>query len=414
VKAGYKFVCAATQPVLARLAAWCVVSLLLSAAMPARAQQNSRTPTGNFDQIAKQATEASEQNRLDDASELYRQALALRSNWADGWWALGTLEYDRDNYAEAAKAFRKLSVLAPKNGTARVMLGLSEFELGQDAVALKHIQEGDQLGVTNNTQLRDVAVFHEGVLLIRAEKFSEGMTRLTALCAAGVQSKELVETIGMAVFGLTPKEAPGEGAPGRDVILRAGRAECFLAHKQPDDARREYDALMSEYPEYPNLHYVYGRFLLELHETDNAIAQFQEELKRNPKHLNAMLQIAAVRYRTDSDAGVAYAKQAIALAPKLPFAHYLLGLLLLDIGQAAEAIPELETARQGLPKEPSLYFALGNAYAKVGRTADAAKARATFRQLNAAKKPESGANVYEGQGSSLVDEKLRKSAPEQP
>jgi tetratricopeptide (TPR) repeat protein len=85
--------------------------------------------------------------------------LALRPQWAEGWWSLGTLEYDRNNYAAAARTFQRRLALAPKNGTAHAMLGLSEFELGQDDNALKHTEEAQTLGVTNDTQLRRVVVF---------------------------------------------------------------------------------------------------------------------------------------------------------------------------------------------------------------------------------------------------------------
>jgi hypothetical protein len=36
-----------------------------------------------------------------------------------------------------------------------------------------------------------------------------------------------------------------------------------------------------------------------------------------------------------------------------------------------------------LSRDPKLYFALGSAYARVGRQQDAARARATFQRLNA-------------------------------
>jgi predicted Zn-dependent protease len=71
----------------------------------------------------------------------------------------------------------------------------------------------------------------------------------------------------------------------------------------------------------------------------------------------------------------------VQLDPKLPFAHYLYGLLLLDTDDYKRAIPELETAKKGITDDPKLYFALGTAYARAGRTADAERARAQFQLL---------------------------------
>lgn len=293
------------------------------------------------------------------------------------------------------------------------MLGLCEFQLGRDTEALKHIKKGDALGVINNTQLRQVALYHEGILLLRAGKYGDAVRPLRALCEAGVQDKDLVQSLGLAVFGLKPRAAPPDGTPGQTVIFRAGRAECLLAQKHADEARAEYESLLTEYPDYPNLHYVYGRFLLELHETEAAVQEFKGELQRNPRHLNSLLEIAAVRYRSDSADGVKYAQQAAALAPKVPFSHYLLGLLLLDIGKAAEALPELEIARKAFPAEPSVYFALGNAYAKTGHKPEAAKARAIFVRLNADKSRLAEETFYDERPSGLTQDKLQAASPDQ-
>src|SRR5215467_14324094 len=49
-----------------------------------------------FEQLTDRAKAASERNQLDEAAHLYRRALAFRPRWAEGWWALGTIEYDQD------------------------------------------------------------------------------------------------------------------------------------------------------------------------------------------------------------------------------------------------------------------------------------------------------------------------------
>jgi tetratricopeptide (TPR) repeat protein len=187
------------------------------------------------------------------------------------------------------------------------------------------------------------------------------------------------------------------------VIERAGEAEVLLATKEFEQAKQVYARLASEFPNYPNLHFAYGRLLLETHETDQAIQEFQRELNRDPKNVNSLLEIAAVRYQVDSQDGLKYAEQAVKLAPGLAFAHYLLGLLRLDTGNPAGAIPEFEIAQKAFPTEAQVYFSLGNAYARAGRKAEAAKARAQFVRLNAEAAKQPGSNVY-GEGPSGVSE----------
>ena len=106
----------------------CLVSLTFVAASPAQQASASKHPA-TFAQLSAQADAARDADRLDEAINLYRRALALRPSWAEGWWSLGTIYYDRDAYDKAAFAFQKLVALQPQNGTAQAMLGLCEFGL---------------------------------------------------------------------------------------------------------------------------------------------------------------------------------------------------------------------------------------------------------------------------------------------
>jgi predicted Zn-dependent protease len=189
---------------------------------------------------------------------------------------------------------------------------------------------------------------------------------------------------------IRPKDAPPEGSPEREILLRAGRAERQSLAKQMDEARRSYSDLVQEVPQFPNVHYAYGRFLLNVHDPEGAVVQFLEEIKNNPKHVRARVQIAAARYRLDSPAGIPFAQEVVKLEPDYPFGHYLLGLLYLDTQDISRSIHELEVAVRMVPGEPQFHFALGNAYARAGRKEDAARARAAFLRLGGAAQSASG------------------------
>ncbi len=342
----------------------------------------SKSAPQSFDTLSKRADEARDADRLDEAVSLYKKALAIHPKWAEGWWSLGTIEYDRNNYSAAARAFRQLLPLAPKDGTARVMLGLSEFELGQDPSALKHIEEAKSLGVATNPQLRLVMLYHDGILLLRAGKSRAAETSFGALCLDTIPNEDVLKGLGMAVLRLSPKLAPPEGTPGAQIVLRVGHAACLSAQKKYDEARKEYAALVSEYPAYPNIHYVFGKFLSEVNDTSAAVAEFQQEIKNNPRDIYSRLEIAATQYKIDSAAAIPYAEEAVQLNPKIPFAHYLLGLLYLDTDHFQKAVPELEFARKAFPKDKRLLLALASVYSRVGRKQDAANARAAFERLS--------------------------------
>jgi tetratricopeptide (TPR) repeat protein len=265
---------------------------------------------------------------------------------------------------------------------------LCEFELGADDAALRDIEAGKERGLTPDEQFQEVMLFHEGVLLLRKGRFNRAGEALSDVVKAGVQSEELTKDLGMAALRMLPKNLPSAGTQGEEVVRRVGSAEQLAAAKKFDEAKEAYAKLVSEYPEYPNLHYARGRMLLMLGDVDGAVAAFQAEIANAPGNVPARLQIAAARYRLDSADGLKYAEEAVKLDPGEPFGHYLVGLLALDTGDYARAIAELEFAKKYYAKIPDVYFALGNAYARAGRQQEAAQARAMFTKLNAASKKE--------------------------
>ena len=339
------------------------------------------TPASKFSDLSAQAAGARDANRLDEAAGLYRTALALKPDWPEGWWSLGTVYYDLNNYREAAAAFTKVSALAAKSGSARVMLGLSEFELGEDTEALKHIQEGERIGVVENEQLRHVALFHEGILLRREGKFEGAQRALDSLCIAGLDNSELLSELGMTAVRIRDRSAP-TAAPATAVISGVGHAQCLAARKEFDKAKREYAELCRNYPDFQNLHYAYGRFLLDAHEVPSGIAELETEIELDPNDSYARLEIAAAKYKVDSAGGLPFARAAVEHNPNLPLAHYMLGLLLLDTGNVRQAIPQLEIAQRSMPQVPNVYAALGSAYSQADRDGDAARARAKLQRLN--------------------------------
>lgn len=364
----------------------------------------SKTTTQSFDALAKRAAEARDTDRIEDAISLYKKALTLKPGWAEGWWSLGTLNYDSNHFREAESSFLKVVALTPKYAAAWVMLGLCQFELNKNELALKSLETGQTLGISRNAEMYDVMFFHIGLLYLRMEKYGSALQIFHRLAGDGLETDELALGLGQSVLMIEPDALPAENAPGRAVILGIGRAEGYFARGKFDEALRVYESLIRDYPDYPGLHFAYGRFLMDFNELDKAVVQLKEELRINPNHVLALLELAATRATENPAEAAQYAKRAVELSPRLPIGHYLLGQFYADSGNAEAALPELEIAKRYLPEEPKVYFALGKAYAQLGRREEAAKARAEFRRLKQSqdqKKPEPG--VYDQQPLRLPD-----------
>src|ERR1700730_11666305 len=289
----------------------------------------------DFDKLATEASAARDGDKIDEAVALYRKALNVRPQWAEGWWYLGTLYYDRDNYGEAAQAFKRTALIQQKAGAPWAMLGLCEFQLARYDDSLVHLAQARQLGLGDNVELTRVMRYHEGILSILKGNFEVARERLGSLSFEGLKSEDLIIGLGLAALriGMTPRQIDIKYRD-RDLIRRAGLAEHFAAQKNMSDAQREFEMLVKDYGQVAHVHITYGLFLMTNRDDELALAAFQREIQNWPKHTLARCQIANIKLRNkDIEGGLPYAEEAVKMAPRLPLGHYLLGRLVLEAGQ---------------------------------------------------------------------------------
>ena len=354
-----------------------VVSLRLLAAGDQK--RPAATPVA-FDRVSKEAAEARGQNRIQDAIELYRQAVKMRPSWTEGWWFLGELLYDQDKYPEARDALRRLVSLDHKTGPGFALLGLCEYETKEYGRALDHINEARRLGLGEDLQVRRVVLYHAVLLLTRFQQYESALQVLEKVLKTGEAGPAVIEAAGLA--GLRRPILPEDVPPGdKDLIDQAGRAVCATAGKQPAEAQKYFAELLANYPKAPNVHYLYGSFLLASDE-DGGLREFQKELELNPKHTEALVTIALeYERRGELETGIPYAQRAVDTDPQFFAAHGVLGRLLANAGEVEKGIKELEIARQQAPDSYQVHFSLAAAYAIAGRKEDAARERAEFTRL---------------------------------
>ncbi len=96
----------------------------------------------------------------------------------------------------------------------------------------------------------------------------------------------------------------------------------------------------------------------------------------------SMLMYREKKDRFWSERGVAAAKQAESLNPRLPEVHFSLGSAYSAMGQTTEAISELKKALELSPNSDEAYRRLGNAYADVGQKDQAIQSLQKAAELN--------------------------------
>jgi tetratricopeptide (TPR) repeat protein len=340
----------------------------------------SATASQRFADVSRRAGQAREQERLEEAVQLYREGVRLRPDWKEGWWYLGTMFYDQDRYSEARAALRRFTVLDPKVAAAWAFLGLCEYETKAYDEALVHLDHAIALGLDATSQLYTVTQYHATLLLTRSGKFEKALEILMKLAERGSETPSVVEAAGIA--GLRKPLLPTELPPTeRELVLQVGRAVMDTGARHPVEAQKEFENLVASYPKTPNIHYLFGSFLM-FSDPDAGLRELKKELEIAPQSLPALLQIAFEYLRRgDAAAALPYARQAAEIGPESFVAHNALGRALVDSGDLENGIKELELSKRQAPGSPQTRIALASAYAKVGRNEEAAHERAEFLKL---------------------------------
>jgi tetratricopeptide (TPR) repeat protein len=348
-------------------------------AKPASPQTQANTDA-EFDRVVKLADEARGAERFDEAVSLYGKALNIKPKWPEGWWYIGAILYQRDNYPQARDAFQNLVALEADRGPAWAMLGLCQFQTGEYERAGFSLQRGRTLGVNDNSELARVVRYHTALVYIRYEYFESAYDVLSEFVRFGQESPKVVEAFGLTLLRkpLLPNEIP---ADQREKVLVAGQAGYNMAARRRDQARVAFDALLARYPNDPNIHYAFGVYMLP-QDADVAMKEFKREMEISPNHYAAMTQMAFEYLKRDQfDDALPLAEKAVQLSPTLFAARNVLGRVLLELGQVDRSIKELEEGVKLAPSSPEMHFALARAYTRAGRKDEAARERETFKKL---------------------------------
>jgi tetratricopeptide (TPR) repeat protein len=334
-----------------------------------------------FQEVAQQAAEAFTQNRLDDAAKLYRQAVRLRPDWAEGWGYLAASLYTTNHFAEAAEAYRRTTLLTPKNGPSWAYLGFCEYDLRRYRQAFDHLVKGKELGLSDDPALLSKVHYELAVLWDTAGQFDMGAKELAYFPGVDDKSSPVIEATGLNVLRMPifPYEIP---PTKRILVMKAGEAGWNVNGHHLEDARKLYEELIAAYPKEPNLHYGYG-FVLAVSDEEAAVSELEKELEISPTHVAAMVEAAFLCLEMRQlEKSEQLARRAIELEPKNYAPHNILGRILAQSGHTEQGIAELETAVRLAPSIPAVHFNLAQAYQKAGKNSAAAREFAAFRELD--------------------------------
>lgn len=371
------------------------------------AVKTTEQSNAGFDHAVKVGDEARVAGNLDDAIEGYKKAVGIRPKWADGWWYLGAIYYQKDLYPQAQDAFSKLVALEPGRGPAWAMLGLCQFQTREYEQSIASLGRAFALGLAGNQELNAVVIYHSALLYTRFGQFELAFDALRQY-PRGFDNQKIIEAFGLIMLRMTllPNEIPSDR---REEVLLAGRAGAGMAARRTDDARRAFDELLTRYPNDPNAHYSFGVFMIP-QDIEMALKEFQRTTELDPNHQPALVQMAfEYLKRREFERALPLAEKSVQLAPGMYPARNVFGRVLLELGQPARAIEQLEEGVRLAPGSPEMHFALAKAYARVGRKEEAVRENEIFKKLQEKHDQQLGA----GQPNSATSTTTAKPNPEE-
>lgn len=254
--------------------------LLFLALVPYPAANSAKQNPATFDSLAQSAASARDAKHPAEAIQLYRRALDLRPDWAEGWWYLGTLLYDADQCRDAIPAFQKVLALAPSAPGTLNFLGLCEYEIGDYHSALKHLDTGYIQNSQDDPQVTRVAAYHLVLLLNRAGNFARAKEILSRHFSQGVASNQIVFAFGLSALHVPL--LPDEIDPSKDALLYSVGRLAQTDTQESAGALDGYPTLLQQYPDIPFLHATYAAALESQGRFQDAASQVELESKRHP------------------------------------------------------------------------------------------------------------------------------------
>jgi tetratricopeptide (TPR) repeat protein len=330
--------------------------------------------TDNFASLVSQADAARQQGNIPAAIQLYRKATEVNPSWPDGWWFLGILQYDANQYVPAQDALNRYLQLTPNAAPALALRGLCEFNTGEYLQSLQDLELAVSRGAANQPRNARIIFYHEALALMRLGRFEESLGKFTLLAKQGTDNRDLAMDIGQAGLrmNLLPRDLP---AAQTQMLSSIGQAALLLMNQNYDGGRQAFQTLFAQFPQLPGIHYLYG-YLIFATKPDEAVEQFRKELQISPHSANARAMCAwALEFQGDYVAALEDAAKASTEDPSLPMGQLVYGRALVETGDISAGLPHLENMLRTEPGNLEAHLTLAKAYSKLGRSEEARRER---------------------------------------
>jgi tetratricopeptide (TPR) repeat protein len=337
-------------PLLVKSTAFVLLGMLAHAntAKTARAQQGQTTSAESPFGEAKHLTEIGKYDEAIAQLEAQRNQATPPPGLSH---ELGIAYYKKSDYANAIANFEKALKENPNDSEATQLMGICLYLAGRPGQAIPYLQKV----LTWYPRANVDAAYILGVSYIQNRQYDEARQTFAKMFGFGADSAAAYLFCGRILFRLEFTSLTEEYAQ-RAISLDA---------------------------KLPMAHYLLGELYLYQAKTDQAVAQFEQEVALNPSYANVYFKLGDAYSRVERwDDAERLLQRSVWLDPNSSGPYILLGKVLLKKSEPELAARALSRAIAMDPGNPMAHQLLGQSYRALGQTAEADRELRQAADLN--------------------------------
>jgi tetratricopeptide (TPR) repeat protein len=353
--------------------------LVFLAPLPAVAQAHGDEVSPEVERLYAEATQAQQANDTATAIEKYWAMIKLAPHLAAAYNNLGMLYFNERDYEHAIDTLERGLKLHATMPTATAMLGLSYYQVGQNAKAESLIKTA-----LSSKPGDDQLELSLAQAQIKQSEYQQAVVTLNHFVERNPKDQNAWYLLGKTYLQMS-----------QDALGKINQIDpnSVVAHEitgEIDESMHNYDLALVEYkkaielaPSKPGTHLHIANTYWLMTNWEPAEREFAAELAIDPNNCNARWKLAnsMLELNEPADKALAELNQSIERCPSLMQARVDRARALVRLERQQEALPDLKLALNENPNEPSIHFLLASVYRASGDQAQAAEETKIYARL---------------------------------
>ncbi len=333
--------------------------------------------SAGLSELLSQGQAALRDKQFDRAQKVYEQVVKLDPRSVEGHSNLGFSLYTLGNYPRAIEEFQKSLDLDPHLDETEVLLALSYFDTGQLQRAIPLLEKAYQRKMDDP----DVAA-HLGLAYLREQQADKALAVLSHWTEIQPDSSEALYYKGKAAqyvasntFARLTQIAPDS------YRTHQLEAEMLRQRGLAPAAINEYKKAIALRPGAAGLHYALGTLYREAGRLDEALAEFNQELRITDDPLTYYLLGDVYLQQNNTERAQQSLLKALTIQPGLSGAELDLAKIYQAQGKTAQAVKLLQAVIASDPEQQEAHYLLFGLYKEQGQMDQARKELETFQRI---------------------------------